>query len=79
MLPHINLKNLWRTSATGATISTAVAPNQTGEFIGSRISGLFNGIMLGIGKGILKNPAVLAVGAAASIVVGSKLYNALKR
>ncbi|WP_127116257.1 hypothetical protein [Shimia sediminis] len=63
----------------GAVTAVTAAPQKTGEFIGSRATGLFNGLARGVGRGMLENPVVLATGLAALAVVGSAVWSRLSR
>lgn len=71
----VTLRNIFGASAAAVT----VAPQATGEFAGSRVTGFFNGLARGIGKGMLENPVAMATGLAALGLVGSKVWNKLTR
>lgn len=77
---HIKSKlSLKKAFGLGAGTAVTVAPQATGEFIGSRTTGLFNGLVRGVGRGMLENPVVLATGLTALAVVGSAIWNRLSR
>lgn len=59
--------------------SVLVAPETTGNFLGSRVTGLFNGVMQGLSRGIMQNPLLIAAGATAAVWVASDMYSKLRR
>lgn len=63
----ISLKKIF---GLGASSVVTFAPEKTGEFIGSRVIKLFNGLSSGIGRGLLENPVLIATGLTALAAVG---------
>lgn len=73
MASIFKLRNIFGYSAAGATGAVAIAPEASGRFVGSRITGFFNGMSRGVLNGMLDNPLVAVAGVAAVATLGMKL------
>jgi hypothetical protein len=72
---QLTLKNLFRASVGTSVGAVALAPKATGDFVASRITGFFNGIVQGVGNSLLSKPLILVAGITALAGVGISILN----